>query len=110
MGPVLLTDTISELCHVGRGTNSSLLGSHSNCGISVLNHTHFYPVKHVDRTVLFQSQSDKFWEALFGGSVSVHFYGSNTSGRFVVLLKGKDLGSCEIANCRVLLEEEGFKI
>ena len=67
---------------IGRGTNSSVLGYHEHCyGLSVLNHTYFYPIKHADRTVLFQSQSDIFWKSLFAGSYSVHFFGSNTSGR-----------------------------
>ena len=82
LGPVLLTDTINKVCHVGRGTNSSILGHHQQCyGLNVLNHTYFHPIKHPDRTVLFQSQSDLFWKSLFAGSYSVHFFGSNTSGR-----------------------------
>ena len=85
LGPVLLTDTIRTLCHVGRGTNHSISGYHQNCyGLTVLNHSSFYPIKHIDRKILFQTNADKFWMVLFSNSYSVHFYGSNTSGRYLI--------------------------
>ena len=99
LGPVLLTDVIRkdflgrrhsmicnhcrDLCHLGKGQNEPLLGHHPNCyNLTVLNHSYFYPIKHIDRMILFQSNKEKFWEKLFSKALSVHFYGSNTSGRF----------------------------
>jgi len=82
LGPYLLTETIRNVCHVGHGTNHSLHGFHKNCfGLTVLNHSSFYPVMHPQRFILFQTQTDQFWQSLFNHSYSVHFYGSNTSGR-----------------------------
>ena len=49
----------------------------------MLDHSYFYPIKHIDRMILFQSNKPHFWERLFHKAVSVHFYGSNTSGRCV---------------------------
>ena len=73
-----------DLCHLGKGQNEPLLGHHPNCyNLTVLNHSYFYPIKHIDRMILFQSNKEKFWEKLFSKALSVHFYGSNTSGRFV---------------------------
>ena len=74
-----------DLCHLGKGQNEPLLGHHPNCyNLTVLNHSYFYPIKHIDRMILFQSNKEKFWEKLFSKALSVHFYGSNTSGRFAV--------------------------
>ena len=85
LGPVLLTDTIRTLCHVGRGTNHSISGYHQNCyGLTVLKHSSFYPIKHIDRKILFETNADKFWMVLFSNAYSVHFYGSNTSGRYLI--------------------------
>ena len=100
LGPVLLTDVIRwlysnfsetllsvincvrDLCHLGKGQNEPLLGHHPHCfNLTVLDHSYFYPIKHVDRLVLFQSNKNQFWQNLFSKALSVHFYGSNTSGR-----------------------------
>ena len=81
-GPVLLTETIMSECHAGRGTNQTIIGDHPDCwGLSVLNHTIFYPLKSPERRTLFQQHGDNFWKQIFFGAVSVHFFGSNTSGR-----------------------------
>ena len=81
-GPFLLTDTIMTFCGVGRGTNRSIIGHHFDCGdFSVLNYTVFYPLKSPQRWTLFEQHNDKFWKEVFKDALSVHFFGSNTSGR-----------------------------
>ena len=82
LGPMLMTATINEFCQGGTGKLQTVFqGYYESCNITVLNHTTFYPIKHADREVLFQSNKDQFWSILFKKTFSVHFYGSNTSGR-----------------------------
>ena len=76
------TISVRDLCHLGKGQSEPLLGHHPHCfNLTVLDHSYFYPIKHVDRLVLFQSNKNQFWQHLFSKALSVHFYGSNTSGR-----------------------------
>jgi len=78
LGPSLLTKTIRDYCFDGQETKRMLFGYHEPCDTSVLQHSSFYPIKHPDLPLLFQSNSDQVWEYLFRKSYSVHFYGFST--------------------------------
>ena len=83
-GPVLLTETLLDFCHVGRKTGRPLIAHHRTCwNVTVLTYPTFYPIKANQRALLFDNHPDLHWKKQFIHSYSVHFFGQITSGRWV---------------------------
>ena len=81
-GPVLLTETILDYCHVGRSTGRPIIAHRHKCwDLRVLNYPAFYPIKANQRALLFDNHPDQHWRREFKNSYSVHFFGQITSGR-----------------------------
>ena len=82
-GPVLLTQTFVDFCHIALPSKHPFPGPLPSCwNMTILDNPSFYPVKANQRAHLFTNQSDLQWGREFRLSYSVHFFGQITGGRW----------------------------